>query len=174
MSENVVYANRWFDKKRILKNLPQPYCLLVDTPDVFHPTLPNIYVQVEPEAILPIASYLLKNHHRYHTILTFDKDVLGSCDNARRYVFGTTWLSPEYYLRIDTSQKRFQISHLAGAKRRARGHLLRQEIHHHQDVFRGLPIVFYRSSQHQDVCVPMFRNPYQNGTSLYRFSHQLK
>jgi len=153
MSENVVYTKGWFDASRVIRNLPQPYCLLVDTPNVFHPTLPNIYVQVEPEAIIPIASYLIKKHPRYHTILTFHEDVLGSCKNARRYVYGTTWFSPDHYLHIDTSLKRYQISHLAGGKLfpNARGHLLRQEIHRHQDAFRGLPIVFYRSSQQSAI-----------------------
>lgn len=152
-NENVMYVTPGFEVDEFIKVITvSPFCLICDKPDLFHPTLPNIYIQVEPEAIFPIASYLLHNHHRYHMIFTFHEDVLRGCTNARKYTFGTTWLPSTYYLFIDPSMKKFQISHLAGGKQYGiRGHMLRQEIHHHQHLFQHLPLVFYRSSQQSEI-----------------------
>lgn len=129
--------------------------------DAFH-----IYLQQEPEAIYPTKEYLLTNAHRYNVILTFDKDVLRFCPNAKLFTFYTpTWLDEKEYANIDTNRKKFQISTLVGSKRLTLSHEIRLFLYFNQVLLQKLPITFFRS------CAPPFLpeitvNPFLEGKHL--------
>jgi hypothetical protein len=144
--ENEVHSYS-LDHTKIIENIPLPYCLLVDTLNVFSEKLPNIYVQLEPNAIYNNEDYLLENQGKYHTILTFNQRILDSCPNARKYIYGTTWMEKYMYDNVDISKKQFAISHMSGTKvwPNAPGHILRQIIHNNQEILTSYPITFYRS-----------------------------
>ena len=139
---------RWAPSQFTFTSIIQPSCISVDQPNRISNKKPNVYVQVEPSIILNHTSYLLDNYTKYHTILTYDHDVLMSCSNARFYIVSDCWISPQYYNSIDVLKKQFKISTLAGSKymNSAKGHLFRQTIHHQQNTLKEYPIVFFRSS----------------------------
>ena len=143
-ADTVVFGNGWYTSRQKINNIPEPCWIVIDTFHTFSDHLPTIYIQVEPQVILSSEQYLIENYHKYHTIYTFNKNVLEKCPNAKKYVYGTTWISPN---NIDISKKQFKISSLSGSKRigESRGHVLRQVLYHHQHLFHEFPITWYRS-----------------------------
>jgi hypothetical protein len=129
----IIHNRGWFSKNKIIKNIPEPCCIIVDTPNVFSSTLPNIFIHVEPNVIINNEQYLIANQHKYHTIFTYNQTVLNACKNAKKYLYGTTLIEKKVYDNIDISIKKFAISHLAGSKNAAPGHKLRLLFHNNQD-----------------------------------------
>jgi|LauGreDrversion4_2_1035121.scaffolds.fasta_scaffold421788_2 hypothetical protein len=162
---NTIIQSDWFDKTKFIQNIPQPSSIAIDTPYFFSNRLPNIYIQVEPNIIFDNEDYLIQNFRRYHTIITFNKNVLDKCKNAKFYVYGTTWIEKSYYENIDTSKKCFKISTLAGAKiiNNAAGHRLRQLIHHSQTELKDFPITFFRSFNQTPHITDYGNNPFLGG-----------
>ena len=144
--QNEIHSE-WFDITKKIENIPEPYCLLVDRLNIFSDKLPNIYIQVEPNSIYNNENYIIENHCKYHTIFTFNQRILDICPNARKYIYGTTWMDKEVYDNIDITKKQFFVSHLTGSKLwpNAPGHRLRQIIHNNQEILKSYPITFYRS-----------------------------
>ena len=145
-----IIRSKWFKPTHTLVNIPEPCLIVIDEPRVFSDTLPTVFYQVEPTSIVNHEDYLITNAHKYHTIFTYCERVLNNCRNAKKYVYGTSFIPRAIYDNIDISKKRYAISHLAGSKNcnNSTGHLLRQEIHHNQHMFKtNCPITFtfYRS-----------------------------
>jgi hypothetical protein len=143
--DTVIFGNGWYTSRQKINNIPEPCCIVVDTMHTFSDHLPTIYIQIEPQCIFPSEQYLIEHCHQYHTIITFNENVLEKCHNAKKYVYGTTWLSLDD---IDISKKQFKISSLSGSKRvgDSRGHVLRQVLYHYQHAFHEFPITWYRSN----------------------------
>ena len=97
--------------------------------DIIKSAPKSIYIQVEPEAIIPRQDYLIKNWKMFEYILTFNDEVL-KLPNARKYIFGTSWITPQEYNSIIPANKEFKISIIVGNKNQTRGHQLRQQILH--------------------------------------------
>lgn len=151
----------WFDKSKFIDNIPQPSFISVDKTHNFSKTLPNIFIQVEPNVIINNESYLIDNSTQYHTIYTFNKNILEKCENAKFYIYGTSWINKNFYENIDISKKEFKISVLAGSKviNNAEGHLFRQKIHFNQALIQDYPIVFFRSKVQQPHLPDFGNNP---------------
>lgn len=162
----------WFDKSQVLKGIPQPCYITVDSINDYKPDMINVYVQVEPRAICGnTKQYLIQNYHKYHTIFTYDEDVLKHCPNALFYVYGTLWIPEIYYKNIDISKKTFKISTLAGSKDMgASGHKFRKTIHHNQDKLKDFPIIFYRSNVQLPHLPDYNNNPLLPTDPEYRLS----
>jgi len=145
--DTVVFGNGWYMSRQKINNIPEPCWIAIDTFHTFSNDLPTIFVQVEPQIIIQSEQYLIENHHKYHTIYTFNPNVLEKCPNAKKYVYGTSWVSPPPE-QVDISKKQFKISSLSGSKRigKSRGHVLRQVLYHHQHVFQDVPMTWYRST----------------------------
>jgi hypothetical protein len=167
--DTIVHSD-WFSKKYgYIQGLPEPCLIVTDKHDIFSETLPNIYIQVEPEAVIPNEKYLLENSNRYHTIYTFNQNVLLACPNAKKYVYGTTWVDPSDYNAMTPSQKMYKISTLTGAKAFAPGHFYRQKIHHHQEALKEFPITFFRSNIQQPYITDYGNNPLLVGNKVELF-----
>jgi hypothetical protein len=145
MSNLRVHDCWWFDKQRCIANIPQPSFIVVDTIKKFSKKVPTIFIQVEPTLIADNEAYLIRKHKKYHTIFTYNQNILNQCPNAKFYVYGTSWVDTL----CDASKKQFRISHLASNKliNNGEGYRFRQAIHHSQALFKGSPLVFFRSSQ---------------------------
>lgn len=145
--KNTIIHSYWFDKTKYLQNIIQPACIVIDDINIIANDLPNIFIYVEPRTIYNVTNYLIENHNKYNTIFTFDDDILQKCPNAKKYIYGTTWIEQEYYNNIDILKKQYKISNLAGTKliNNSPGHQLRQVIHHNQNKFKNFPITFFRS-----------------------------
>jgi len=144
--DTVIFGNGWYTSRQKINNIPEPCWIAIDTKHTFSNHCPTIYVQVEPQIIIQSEQYIIENCHKYHTIYTFNPNVLEKCPNAKKYVFGTSWLTPPPD-HVDISKKQFKISSLSGSKRmgESRGHVLRQTLYHHQHLFHDIPMTWYRS-----------------------------
>ena len=139
---DTIINSDWFNK---YVNVPQPAYISVDNRQTCN-YMPNIFIQVEPNIIINNEDYLINNCERYHTIFTFNKNVLEKCKNAKCYVYGTTWIEKNQYENINISKKQYKISTLAGSKliNNSPGHMFRQLIHHNQ-LSLHYPITYFRS-----------------------------
>lgn len=157
-----------------INNILEPCFIMVDKPGILSETMPNIYVQVEPNAILDVEEYLIQNRKKYHTIFTFNQNVLNSCSNSRKYIYGTTFIEKEYYQNVDVSKKSFSISSLSGSKLypNAPGHKLRQTLYHSQERFSTFPITFYRSLVQLPHLADYGKNPFINNKTELFETHQ--
>jgi hypothetical protein len=171
--QTVVFGRGWFDESNPIRGLPEPCYLLVDTHDHFSHSLPNVYIQVEPQAISPLEGTIIANKDRYALILTFNQRILDSCPNAIEYIHGTTWIEKGFYESVDISKKAFAISTLASTKNvlNAPGHLLRKAIHANQPLFEGLPITFFRSSHQQPPLHDYGGNPFLGKSKVELFEN---
>ena len=111
----------WVDSKKF----NSPYNLFFD---IINPMPNSIYIQVEPEAIIPRKDFLLQNWKSYAYILTFNDEIL-QLPNARKYISGCSWITPEEYTSI-RKNKEFKISTIVGNKNITTGHQLRQKLLH--------------------------------------------
>jgi hypothetical protein len=152
----------WFTKDYPYKNIPDNCALVVDRPYFLVPDISNIYIQVEPKIIMDVDDYLIQHYKVYSHIYTYSENVLRTCPNARKYVFGTAWVKPPIYNNIDMGRKKFQISNIAGTKKinNAPGHIVRQVIHYSQEKLRAkYPITFFRSERQKPHIKDFGENP---------------
>jgi hypothetical protein len=158
----------WF-RPTSITHLPEPATIIVDDDtirlDARSDAIPCVYLQCEPRIIQNHISYVIQNASRFHTIMTYDHDLLVHCPNTRFYIAAQTWISHEYYQNIDVSLKEYKISTLAGSKciNHSAGHLFRQAIHydqHGQQELLRFPITFFRSSVQQPPLPDLGNNPF--------------
>jgi hypothetical protein len=173
-----LFNAQWFEKiyranPYQFKYIPKGTALIVDAPNQYANGIPNIFIQLEPEIIVPQEKYLIENAAKYKYIITYNENILKACPNARRYFYGTKWLKPVIYETHDTALKRFQISHLAGSKKinNAPGHILRQIIHHSQTKLGAFPITFFRSGNQQPLIADHGGNPVLGDEKTDLFEH---
>jgi hypothetical protein len=161
--DTVIFGNGWYTSRQKIKNIPEPCWITFDTYDTFSDHLPTIFVQVEPQIVRQSEQYLIENYHKYHTIFTFNQNVLDKCPNAKKYVYATSWVSSD---NIDISKKQFKISSLSGSKRigESRGHVLRQVLYHHQHLFHDIPFTWYRSRSQIPHLIDYGNNPFISST----------
>lgn len=160
----------WFRPLSPIISIPEPASIIVDDDTILstvHPTaqsdaLPCIFLQCEPRIIKDLVSYVSKNASHFHTIMTYDHDLLVHCPNTRFYIAAQTWIAHMYHQKIDVSLKKYQISTLAGSKciNRSAGHLFRQAIHYRQQELSRFPITFFRSSVQHPLLPDLGNNPF--------------
>jgi hypothetical protein len=93
----------------------------------------KVYWQIEPEDIVPLEKAIISNHRFYDLILTWNENLLASCPNAEKFIFGTCRWAVDPKDDVDVSQKKFAVSYLTSSKTMCAGHYLRHE------VFKALP-----------------------------------
>jgi hypothetical protein len=160
----------WF-RPTSITHLPEPAIIIVDDDtiplsdalsDAQSNALTCVFIQCEPRIVQDLISYVSKNASQFHTIMTYDHDLLVRCPNTRFYIAAQTWISHEYYQKIDVSLKEYKISTLAGSKciNQSAGHLFRQAIHYGQQELARFPITFFRSSVQQPPLPDLGNNPF--------------
>lgn len=132
--------------------VPKPICVVFDDTTYIHPRMPTVLVQVEPQMNKPSLKWYIRNHAQsYALIYTYDQECLDAFANTRKYAYGTSWNRREKWQQVDTSQKKFRFSGLAGSKflNDSIGHRLRQLFYQHQSFFDQfqIPYTFFRSSR---------------------------
>jgi hypothetical protein len=88
----------------------------------------RVFWQSEPNEVVNNQNTLIRNHSFYNLILTWNKEVLSQCPNAKLFPTGGVWTHES-----DTSQKEFAVSFLTSSKMSCHGHKLRH------DVYAALP-----------------------------------
>jgi hypothetical protein len=170
MERNIlkIYGNGWFESNHFPEEMLLPNSvIIVDEYVVLEEIEKNdniniIYVQVEPKIILDKTDVIIKNAYKCAAIYAYDKLIIENCLNARKYVYGTTWIKEDYYLNIDVSKKKFMISVIVGSKtiNNAKGHLFRKLIYDNQDIFidNKIKLTVYISSRQEPILPPIKDN----------------
>jgi hypothetical protein len=158
--------NSWIDPST-LQTPSVPTIMIHDrpVPEGIPSTRRVIYLQAEPEIIIPQRSFLLANWPKFYAILTYDDVVLRSCPNAKKYLFGGCWVHPPDRARANPMEKQFRVSTLVGWKAQGEGHLLRQALYRRQAEI-SIPYTFYRSS-HGTLLPEVTTNPIYTAPSKY-------
>ena len=174
-----MYGNGWFTEESFPKDtLRANTIVIVDEINVLENiTKENgvdiIYIQIEPKIVWNVTLPIIRNAYKCSTIYTYDDDILHNCKNAKKYIFGTTWIPKDYYLNINTNKKQFAASVIVGSKNinNGSGYLFRQAIYHHQYLFiETIPkIILYISSLQLPMLEPKTDNRilYDNKTDLF-------
>ena len=153
----------WFRPTSPITHLPEPSTIIVDDDVIpLSDVMACVFLQCEPRIIQDLVSYVIQNASRFHTIMTYDHDLLVKCHNARFYIAAQTWIAREFYQQIDVSLKEYKISTLAGSKciNQSAGHLFRQAIHYGQHDLSRFPITFFRSSVQRPHLPDLGNNPF--------------
>lgn len=101
----------------------------------------NIALLCEPQSVIQTSNYFITNKDNYDTILTYNQEVLDSCQNAEMFEFGSCWV---YDDEINTNKK-FEVSFLVGGKSFTEGHKLRHLLWNNQNKIT-IPKNFFNSS----------------------------
>ena len=94
----------------------------------------KILVQIEPPEVTNIVRQIIDNQHHFDLILAWNKDILDSCPNAKRFIFGTCWIDFDRF----TPDKKNEISFITSNKTFAPGHQLRHQVHSYLNQFETI------------------------------------
>ena len=86
----------------------------------------NFLVLQEPNEYFGLHDWAIQNQDLFSAILTWDNKVISNCEQAALLPFGHTWMTPHFWNK--SYNKKFQVSHLAGALNKTYGHSLRHEL----------------------------------------------
>jgi hypothetical protein len=89
----------------------------------------NIIMLHEPNEFFGMHNWVLQNHHLFTGILTWNDELLNTCNNAILFPYSCNHLESEYINLFQNPTKKFEVSFLSGAKKLVEGHQLRQKIH---------------------------------------------
>ena len=78
---------------------------------------------MEPNQIFNLKEKIIYNQSKFDLILSWDENVLASCSNSQKFIFGTSWID----LKTIKLDKQNEISFLTSDKNYLPGHILRQE-----------------------------------------------
>ena len=104
-----------------LKNISISFDVLEHDPDADF----NVFVQLEPPAILDITRAIIDHQNVFDLILTWNEDVLEKCENSVFLPFGGCWID-EHDQAIHTKTKLLSV--IASEKKDTKGHKLRHKI----------------------------------------------
>lgn len=99
----------------------------------------------EPQSFRVPNSAVIKNQRHIDLILTWDEEILQTCQNAIHLNYGTTWLTGDAINRI-LINKRNSISFICGGKKITDGHIKRHQLWVQQKKINNYK-EFFNSSQ---------------------------
>jgi hypothetical protein len=109
---------------------------------------------VEPNEISGLRDTVINRHDEFDLILTWHKEVLDTCPNAKLFPFGTSWI-----LDFDfTKEKEYCITSIVGGKRLTPNQIVRQELPKITEQVTSLPLHLFNSRN----------NPYNGEPTINR------
>jgi hypothetical protein len=96
---------------------------------------------IEPNEISGFRQTAINNCNKFDLILTWDKEILSSCSNAKLFPFGTSWIKDFEF----PEQKEYCITTLIGGKTMSSGHFLRHQLSEISKSITSIPIHLYNS-----------------------------
>ena len=102
----------------------------------------NILALCEPNEYFGWNDHVIKNQHLFDVILTVEKDILDKCPNSMFFTLGHTWMKPDQYNKV--IPKKYELAHLAGALKKAPGHMLRHELLEKEHLIK-MPTKFFET-----------------------------
>jgi hypothetical protein len=96
---------------------------------------------VEPNEISGLRDIVINRHEEFDLILTWHKEVLDSCPNARLFPHGMSWI-----LDFDlTKEKEYCVTSIVGGKRLTPNQIVRQELATVTDQVTSVPLHLFNS-----------------------------
>ena len=126
--------------------------------DMFPSTTKNsirILWSLEPNEISGLRDIVINRHKEFDLILTWHKEVIDNCPNAKLYPHGTSWIS-NFDL---TKEKEYCVTSIVGGKRITANHTIRQEFPSVTDQITSIPLHLFNSRN----------NPYIGEPKIDRF-----
>jgi len=115
-----------------LKQLNKPITLFYDyvpqSIDQLQINPYNFLMLHEPNEFFGMHTWVLHNSQYLTGILTWNNELLNTCENATLFYHSCNHLEPEYINSFQSTSKKFEISFLSGTKDLVEGHKLRQSI----------------------------------------------
>lgn len=106
----------------------------------------KIFLYTEPpEIISGINEYTLMYFKKYHCILTWKKDILYWCNNARKMLYIDPWVTDSF------TEKQFKITFVKGYKAQTDGHLFRWHIYRFGDTIYNPTQIFDRIEDNKNT-----------------------
>jgi hypothetical protein len=102
----------------------------------------NIFACEEPNEYFGNHDWIIQNHEKFSLILTWSEKVLYNCPNAQLLIYGESWLDDGTDRITKQREKKFEVSHLRGAKLNSYGHSLRYSIYNRLNEIK-IPTKFY-------------------------------
>ena len=93
----------------------------------------NIFACEEPNEYFGNHDWIIQNHDKFSLILSWSEKVLRKCPNSQLLIYGESWLDDGTDRITKRREKKFEVSHLRGAKLNSYGHLIRHQIFDRQD-----------------------------------------
>jgi hypothetical protein len=88
----------------------------------------NFLMLHEPNEFFGMHTWALRNSQYLTGILTWNNELLNTCENTTLFYHSCNHLEPEYINSFQSISKKFEISFLSGTKDLVEGHKLRQSI----------------------------------------------
>jgi len=115
-----------------LKQLNKPITLFYDyvpqSIDQLQINPYNFLMLHEPNEFFGMHTWALRNSQYLTGILTWNNELLNTCENTTLFYHSCNHLEPEYINSFQSTSKKFEISFLSGTKDLVEGHKLRQSI----------------------------------------------
>lgn len=112
---------------------------VLNNPSVFN----VLNVVCQPQALRMSNREIICRQGQFNLILTHDQNLLNSCSNAKKMLFGTSWIHPQNYGGKD---KKDSVSFLCGGKNSTNNHIIRRNLWDRQHEIK-FNKQFYSSSQ---------------------------
>lgn len=93
----------------------------------------NVFAFEEPNEYFGNHDWIIQNQDNFSLILGWDEKVLRKCSNSQLLIYGESWLDDGTDKITRQRQKKFEVSHLRGAKINSYGHWIRHSIFNRQD-----------------------------------------
>jgi hypothetical protein len=119
----------------------KPCELYVDRIPITPKTSVRVLWVLEPNEISGFKQSVINNYDKFDLILTWDKNILLSCPNAKLFPYGTTWIKDFEF----PGQKEYCITTLIGGKTMVSGHYLRHQIPEISKLITSIPVHLYNS-----------------------------
>jgi hypothetical protein len=110
---------------------------------------------VEPNEVSRLRNHVINRYKEFDLILTWHKEVLDTCPNAKLFPFGTSWI-----LDFDlTKEKEYCVTSIVGGKKLTLNHIVRQELPTVINQVTSVPLHLFNSKN----------NPYNGKPTIDRF-----
>jgi hypothetical protein len=102
----------------------------------------NIFACEEPNEYFGNHDWIIQNHDKFSLVLSWSERVIRMCPNSQLLIYGESWLDDGTDRITKERTKKFEVSHLRGAKLNSYGHQLRHIIFNRKDEVK-VPTKFY-------------------------------
>lgn len=142
-----IFHGHWLERKKLWFNRPVSiYHRAVQPEDDDGINILNLCGEPKQSRGAPNKKIFDIGKH-YNLIVSWDDEILNTCDNVKFMPFGTTWINKKNW-RLKPKPKKFKVTTLCGGKKNTTNHLKRFDLWKKQKKIE-MPNVFWNSSHNK-------------------------